>query len=70
MPNFIAIETATGDVYCLKAKDTRSAYIQIAKEVLKMEVQDPSTFDTGNVDVDLYALGVVPAHPTKLNTAN
>lgn len=63
MKTFIAIESSTGDLYALRAKDTEAAYRDFGKHVLGMgEVED-----TGNVDIDLYELPAKLGEPVKLS---
>ena len=52
---FIAILSATGEVFQLQAKSTDEAYRLFGKVVLKMDT-DAEGFDTGNVDIDLAEL--------------
>lgn len=66
---WIVVENSTGDVYLAATyvNDKEEVYKLFGIEVLKM---DPSTLDTGNVDVNVYKLpeGVLgPSSVVKLN---
>jgi hypothetical protein len=49
---YIAVESATGDMYRVDAPNTEIVYIAIGRDVLGMKGE----IDTGNVDFDIYEL--------------
>lgn len=53
MKQFIVMESATGKISQLQAKDEDAAYRLYGKVVMKMSGTDDPDFDTGNVDIDL-----------------
>lgn len=57
MKQFVAMESATGEPWSVKAADTESAYKAIAVE-LGMPVDE--SFDSGDVDFDLYEVPRIP----------
>ena len=50
MKNFVAVESSSGRVLFVSARDEDDAYRTLGREVYGMAGE----IDTGNVDVDLY----------------
>jgi hypothetical protein len=53
MKQFVAIESSSSRVFVVNAKNEEEAYRVVGRDIYGM---DFDTLDTGNVDVDLFAI--------------